>query len=82
MTSKAGREHENSSKQSTGSSLASTSLSTIPNKSNGILKEKTNTRAASAKYYDIANTILGGSGDVEEAFIIAAKVRLVISENL
>ncbi|XP_059179297.1 uncharacterized protein LOC131958339 [Physella acuta] len=74
MTSKAGRDHyENSPKQSTGTSLASTSLSTIPNRSNGIVREKTITRAASAKYYDIANTILGGSGDVEEAFITAAK---------
>ncbi|GFO00089.1 sps1/ste20-related protein kinase ysk4 [Plakobranchus ocellatus] len=65
---------DNGPKQRINNRLGSASTSNVPSQANHIASRQTsNTRATSAKYYDIASTILGGSGDVEEVFLNAAK---------
>ena len=70
---------ENGLKQRVNNRLASASAVQVPAQANHIAsRQNSNARASSAKYYDIASTILGGSGDVEEVFLNAAKVPTLV----
>ena len=57
-------------------SASTTSISGAGSNSQGQVRSQP--RGNSAKYYDIASTILGGSGDVEHVFLNAAKVNFHI----
>ncbi|GFR69154.1 SPS1/STE20-related protein kinase YSK4 [Elysia marginata] len=66
--------NENGSNQRINNRLASASSSHIVSQANHVASRQNSlNRVSSAKYYDIASTILGGSGDVEEVFLNAAK---------
>ncbi|KAH9495852.1 hypothetical protein Btru_015259 [Bulinus truncatus] len=75
MNSKTGLEsHDSSTKQLLANGVASSSSPNIAHQySNVQARQKSNVRAASAKYFDVAATILGGSRDVEEVFLNTAK---------
>ncbi|RUS73364.1 hypothetical protein EGW08_018866, partial [Elysia chlorotica] len=75
MDAKIGTEiNENVSGQRVNNRLMSASSSHVPSQANHIAsRQNSSNRVSSAKYYDIASTILGGSADVEEVFLNAAK---------
>lgn len=70
---------ENVSKQTVRNGLKTVSSSNVASQNcSALAREKTKVRASSAKNYDIASTILGGSTDVEELFLNSAKVCILL----
>ena len=77
--------NENGSNERVNNRLISVSTSHMPSQANHIASRQNSTnRVSSVKYYDIASTILGGSADVEEVFLNAAKVdiNLILNKKL
>ncbi|XP_055899972.1 probable serine/threonine-protein kinase DDB_G0282963 isoform X1 [Biomphalaria glabrata] len=75
MNSRSGSDgHDSFTKSLLANGIASSSSPNISHHyNNGQMKQKSNVRVASAKYHDIAATILRGSRDVEEVFLNTAK---------